>query len=407
MDKLLYQYTLTIVSLILFLYGYFPVQQNQSQDAIAPPTYLNDIKINVDDVYKAQADRIVVVVIDALRMDFVTNKNLPFITSTFHKDGCMLDVHVHSPTVTLPRIKALTTGRVPQFFDVVLNLASTEVLNDSVLHRAKQAGKRIIFYGDDTWVNLYPNMFERYEGVSSFFVNDYTEVDNNVTRNVEKELNNNDWDLMLLHYLGLDHIGHVYGPFSHLVENKLLEMDNIVKTIYQKTQSHEKKTLIFVTGDHGMKDSGGHGGTTLEETSVPLLILGNNCKNDSIVQTDISATLAALMGLTLPSGNTGRINLNIFGTLTHDRTLYILNYGACSLKSQTMDYENVFEKASSVYYKFLQTRDEVYAENAKILYQRKNTKFVELSSALPELLLLMLKASWMKILDLSLFCMEQ
>ena len=41
---------------------------------------------------------------------------------------------------------------------------------------------------------------------------DFTEVDNNVTRNIAGELQNNDWGLMVLHYLGLDHIGHKAGP---------------------------------------------------------------------------------------------------------------------------------------------------------------------------------------------------
>ena len=41
---------------------------------------------------------------------------------------------------------------------------------------------------------------------------DFTEVDNNVTRNIAPELENNDWGLMVLHYLGLDHIGHKAGP---------------------------------------------------------------------------------------------------------------------------------------------------------------------------------------------------
>lgn len=43
-------------------------------------------------------------------------------------------------------------------------------------------------------------------------IQDFTEVDNNVTRNIADELENNDWGLMVLHYLGLDHIGHKAGP---------------------------------------------------------------------------------------------------------------------------------------------------------------------------------------------------
>jgi ethanolamine phosphate transferase 2 subunit G len=37
-------------------------------------------------------------------------------------------------------------------------------------------------------------------------------VDNNVTRHVPEELNNDDWNTVVLHYLGLDHIGHKAGP---------------------------------------------------------------------------------------------------------------------------------------------------------------------------------------------------
>jgi ethanolaminephosphotransferase len=37
-------------------------------------------------------------------------------------------------------------------------------------------------------------------------------VDNNVTRHVPEELKQDDWNTMVLHYLGLDHIGHKAGP---------------------------------------------------------------------------------------------------------------------------------------------------------------------------------------------------
>jgi len=36
---------------------------------------------------------------------------------------------------------------------------------------------------------------------------------------------------MILHYLGLDHIGHIGGPRSKLIPNKLSEMDNIIRRI--------------------------------------------------------------------------------------------------------------------------------------------------------------------------------
>lgn len=96
--------------------------------------------------------------------------------------------------------------------------------------KAKGTGKMVMF-GDDTWLKLFPDTFDRADGTSSFFVSvsqelvvvhsklaeyippqDFTEVDYNVTRHVPDELRNDDWSTMVLHYLGLDHIGHKTGP---------------------------------------------------------------------------------------------------------------------------------------------------------------------------------------------------
>lgn len=72
--------------------------------------------------------------------------------------------------------QALTTGSIPGFIDVVMNLNSPALLEDNLIWQAKTAGKRIVFYGDDTWVRLFPKHFMEYDGTTSFFVSDYTEV---------------------------------------------------------------------------------------------------------------------------------------------------------------------------------------------------------------------------------------
>lgn len=41
-------------------------------------------------------------------------------------------------------------------------------------------------------------------------------MDNNVTRHIRKELEQDDWNGMILHYLGLDHIGHKSGPRRYI-----------------------------------------------------------------------------------------------------------------------------------------------------------------------------------------------
>lgn len=68
------------------------------------------------------------------------------------------------------------TGSIPGFIDVIMNLNSPALLDDNLIWQAKTSGKRIIFYGDDTWIKLFPKYFVEYDGTTSFFVSDFTEV---------------------------------------------------------------------------------------------------------------------------------------------------------------------------------------------------------------------------------------
>ncbi|RKP07640.1 alkaline-phosphatase-like protein, partial [Thamnocephalis sphaerospora] len=195
-----------------------------------------------------------------------------------------------APTVTLPRLKALTTGAVPNFLDAILNLVEStdskggSAIEDNWLAQMRdRRGKRLTFFGDDTWLRLYADLFQRTDGTTSFFVADTVEVDYNVTRHVQPELAKNDWDVMILHYLGLDHIGHLAGPKSPLMLPKQREMDGVVRTIYEHTKKEDalrlaadptaRPTLIVLCGDHGMNEAicteyiGNHGGSSHGEVS--------------------------------------------------------------------------------------------------------------------------------------------
>ena len=178
-------------------------------------------------------------VIDGWRSDFLFSRpeQMPFLSS----HGASFDAHSQHPTVTMPRLKAFLSGIIPSYLDVALNLASSEFTEDNWLKRAVKEGKKVVFYGDDTWLKMFPeNIFEaRSEGVVSFFVTDYTEVDDNVTRHLKSEFGSkrDAWDILIIHYLGLDHVGHSIGAKSNLINVKLNEMDSIAGDIYKKLVS--------------------------------------------------------------------------------------------------------------------------------------------------------------------------
>lgn len=391
---MLVYYILSIISLLLFLYNFFPVNVTQTSSSVDPPSEFLDIKFNLSVVYSSKIDKVVFIVIDALRTDFITAENMPFLVSGVNSDGCFLNMHVQPPTVTLPRIKSLTTGSVPQFTDIIFNLLSTEKSANSFLQEALKKGKKLVFYGDDTWLKLYPKVFLRSEGTSSFFVNDFTEVDLNVTRHLDQELKNKDWDMMFLHYLGLDHIGHVYGPYSRLIPLKLMEMDEVIKKIYSSTKNWKEEVLIIVTGDHGMKDSGGHGGATFSETNVPFLVCGIKCENDSVKQSDVATTVAALMGLNIPPNSIGRSITGLLNSFNIDQMLYVLMYNSVHLSHKTKLFNDILQEANKNYYEYLKFGNYAMTKAATEQYQHFLHKASEnLSQSSTNYNLLLLSAS--------------
>lgn len=119
-------------------------------------------------------DHIILMVIDAWRADYPNATNMPFA----HKNACdHLKIKVDIPTVTMPRIKSITTGTISNFIDILLNLGHSTKLEDSVLHRVFERNKKIVFAGDRTWLQLFPDIFFRSAvNTDSFYVNDFYEV---------------------------------------------------------------------------------------------------------------------------------------------------------------------------------------------------------------------------------------
>ncbi|KAI0880833.1 alkaline phosphatase-like protein [Annulohypoxylon maeteangense] len=336
------------VAIVLFAIGFFPYKpflpglaEYNSFDYGPPP--------------EPPFDRLIFMVIDALRSDFVFTNNSGFhFTQGLISDGLAVPftAHATSPTITMPRIKAITTGSTPSFLDAILSFdeadtSSTLAAQDTWLAqmKAKKSGK-LVMYGDDTWLKLFPGLFDRADGTSSFFVSDFTEVDNNVTRHIPDELRNDDWNTMVLHYLGLDHIGHKTGPRGPNMIPKQHEMDDIVRMIYEaiKTQPHLQSTLLVICGDHGMNDAGNHGASSPGETSAALVFVSPKLKSVSnpvkvpadlaedfqhygvVEQSDLAPTLAALLGFPVPKNSLGSFILQFlsFWPERHDKRQILL-----------------------------------------------------------------------------------
>ncbi|XP_064901667.1 GPI ethanolamine phosphate transferase 2 isoform X1 [Columba livia] len=351
----------------LFLRGFFPVpvrslsRREVRGDPPAEPAPSGPGTVsNWTKIPPPLFKKVVIVLIDSLRDDFLFGPKgkqfMPYTAQAVEKGTSYSFIaEAKPPTVTMPRIKALMTGSIPGFIDVIMNLNSPALLDDNLIWQAKTSGKRIIFYGDDTWIKLFPKYFVEYDGTTSFFVSDFTEVDNNVTRHLDRVLKREDWDLLILHYLGLDHIGHLTGPNSPLVGLKLSEMDNILKKIHISLISKEEASLpnlLVVCGDHGMSETGSHGGSSEGEVRTPLLFISSAFEKRSdpltqpelVQQTDLASTLAVGLGLPIPRNSVGKLIWPVVGGKTMREQLRFVHLNGFQLSRLLQENTPAYEK---------------------------------------------------------------
>ena len=64
-------------------------------------------------------------------------------------------------------------------------------------------------------------------------VQDLHTVDNGIVANLGPELKGErgEWDILIAHFLGVDHVGHTHGPNHKEMAAKLLQMDQILRDI--------------------------------------------------------------------------------------------------------------------------------------------------------------------------------
>src|SRR5690606_7297590 len=217
----------------------------------------------------------------------------------------------------------------------------------------------------------------------SFFATDYIQVDTNVTENLQLELAQLDqWDCMFLHYLGVDHIGHSYGGIkSALMRPKLLEMDAVIKLIYQALKHQPEDYLLVITGDHGMTDQGNHGGSTDSESDTGTIFISTKLDASSlspslsknkqqqqsnpirIRQSDISVMVSAFLGLSIPSKSKGKLNLPLFDFMTsHKNAQLASNVKLCYQYHSARQHLQMNTKLGLRYWPIFATAVELHAQ---------------------------------------------
>ena len=147
---------------------------------------------------------------------------------------------------------------------------------------------------------------------------DYKKHPFRLTQMAEKYIKSKKPTLMAVIYDNPDYIGHSIGYGTPEYYTKLHEIDAYIGRIIQamKDSGIYGKSIIILSSDHGGTKKG-HEGHTLAELETPFIIAGKGVKNlgafeESMMQFDIAATIAHILGLQQPQVWIGRPMLQVF-----------------------------------------------------------------------------------------------
>lgn len=111
---------------------------------------------------------------------------------------------------------------------------------------------------------------------------------------------------------GIDGTGHEKGWYTKDYYDYLVRIDRCIGRIMQalKDAGIFDDTVIIVTGDHGGHDQG-HGTLDIRDMESPLVFYGKNVHaghqlDEPLVQYDIAATIAYILGLDIPEAWRGK-----------------------------------------------------------------------------------------------------
>uniref|UniRef100_A0A8C4WWZ3 Phosphatidylinositol glycan anchor biosynthesis, class O n=2 Tax=Eptatretus burgeri TaxID=7764 RepID=A0A8C4WWZ3_EPTBU len=179
-------------------------------------------------------------------------------------------------------------------------------------------GRKAVFLGDDTWMNLFPSCFHRAHPFPSFNVKDLHTVDDGIIRHLYDEVARDDWDIIIAHFLGVDHVGHRLGPLHPAMADKLNQMNDVLGRLLAVLPP---ETLLLFMGDHGMTETGDHGGESESEVSAALFVYSTeplfsktlDSEPRRLYQVDLVPSLTLLLGLPIPYSNLGAVIPELFG----------------------------------------------------------------------------------------------
>lgn len=268
---------------------------------------------------------VIIIGVDAMSPAGISNAHTPVLDKLMKDGAYTLHARGILPTSSSPNWESMISGSAPFQHSVTTNSWEKD---DHVLPAHTISGE-----------GLYPTIFStlreqrpeceigaiyQWKGFGRLFQRSVLSYDSSPANEEEtakdaiKYLSEKRPAFCFIHLDHVDHAGHHYGHGTPEYYSSISKADSLIGKIISALEQNGMmdETLIMISADHGGIGFG-HGGETLDEIEIPLILYGKGVKKgynikEPVYIFDHAATAAFALGINQPEMWIGRPTLRAF-----------------------------------------------------------------------------------------------
>jgi Type I phosphodiesterase / nucleotide pyrophosphatase len=255
-------------------------------------------------VYPVQKFRTVVLLLDSVGTPMAFDPTLMPFVSSLTTSSLFGESRACPMKATFPCVKSIFEGRVATTGTNLQNFSAVASKRTTWPGSLARLGKRLVVASDHTINRLYPAAFVDSLNYENLRVPLF-ERDNYAYRQTEKWMADPSIDALLIHIIGTDKVAHQYPVRGPEYRAKYLEVDDFVRTVAAQLAPND---YLYIIGDHGHNDKGGHTEDAAYIAHGPLFPQG---KHQDLDSADMLFLLSVPYGLTLPEEYEGSVRMDL------------------------------------------------------------------------------------------------
>lgn len=255
-------------------------------------------------IYPVEKFRTVVLLLDSVGTPMAFDPTLMPFVSSLRSSSLFGESRACPMKMTFPCVKSIFEGRVATTGTSLQDFSAVASKRVTWPDSLAKLGKRLVVASDHTINRLYPAAFADSLNYEDLHVPLF-ERDKYAYRQTDKWMADPSIDVFLLHIIGTDKVAHQYVVRGPEYTEKYLEVDNFVRSVAERLTP---KDYLYIIGDHGHNEQGGHTQDAAYIAHGPLFPEG---KHEDLDAADMLFLLSVPYALALPVEYEGALRTDL------------------------------------------------------------------------------------------------